>query len=137
LSYKGVFTAGAGNWAPEGPYYFTFNIYNGPGPAAALWTECQTLTVTKGGFNAILGSVTPLSTLAFDTQYYLGFSVSTAGPCPATPELLPRVVLAASPYSLSGPNGSGTANFVTKFLAGKTVGNSPAFDPATFVRVAP
>lgn len=132
MSYQGVLTDGLGNLVPDGTYYFSFNIYLTavPGPPA-IWSECQSLTVTKGGFNAILGSTTPLN-LPFDVPYYLGFSVNSVPgvpPCPiATPEVLPRVALAASPYSLSGPNGSGTANFVPVFLGPKTVGNSDIFD---------
>jgi hypothetical protein len=136
MSYQGVLTDAAGNLVPDGPYFFEFRIYNtnivGPPP---LWSECQTITVAKGGFNAILGSFTPLN-LPFDVPYYLGFSVDVVPGCPVvTPELSPRVALAASPYSLSGPNGSGTANFVAKFTGPKTVGSSKISDDGIFVGI--
>jgi hypothetical protein len=96
ISYQGVITDGAGNIVPDGPYNLTFKIYDVPVLGAALWTEVQVgVTVTKGGFAVNLGSVTPLTSLAFDKPYYLGIAVG------ANPEMTPRVTMAASPYGLS------------------------------------
>jgi hypothetical protein len=53
------------------------------------------VAVSKGGFSVLLGSATPLNSLAFDEQYYLGITVG------AGPELAPRVRLASSPYGMS------------------------------------
>jgi hypothetical protein len=95
MSYQGVLTDNLGNLVPDGPYNFVFKIYNVPTLGAALWTETQNnIQVTRGGFNVVLGSVTPLN-LPFDVQYYLGVIVN------ANPELAPRVQLASSPYGLS------------------------------------
>src|SRR5262249_38385815 len=68
MSYQGVLTDNGGAIPPDGAYNFTFKIYDDPTLAGAhlLWTENQNnITVTRGGFSAILGSVTPL-TIAFD-----------------------------------------------------------------------
>ena len=95
ISYQGVLADGAGNMVSDGPYSFTFKIYNVAVAGAALWTEVQpAVPVVRGGFSVILGSVTPI-TLPFDTQYWLGISVGGGA------ELAPRVQLASSPYGLS------------------------------------
>mgnify|MGYP001397516757 CR=1 FL=1 len=95
MSYQGVLTDNGGNLVADGNYNFVFSIYSTPVAGAVLWTETQnTIPLTRGGFNVILGSVTPLN-LAFDVQYYLGISVNGG------PELSPRVTLASSPYALA------------------------------------
>jgi hypothetical protein len=96
MSYQGVLTDGSGNLVADGPYNLTFNLYTVASGGSSIWTETDTaVPVTKGGFSVVLGNVTPLSSLAFDAQYYLGITVGGG------PELAPRVVLTASPYGLS------------------------------------
>ncbi len=92
ISYQGVLTNAGGSVVADGAYDVTFSIYNLPEEGAALWSEEQTLTVTDGIFDAILGSVTLLD-LAFDEPYWLGVAVGE------DPELEPRVELAAVPYA--------------------------------------
>jgi hypothetical protein len=96
LSYQGVLTDGSGNLVADGAYNLTFNLYTVSSGGSSIWTESDTsVPVTKGGFNVVLGNVTPLSSLAFDVKYYLGITVG------AGPELTPRVELTASPYGMS------------------------------------
>jgi hypothetical protein len=138
MSYQGVLTDNAGAIPPDGAYNFTFRIYDHPTLSGAnlLWTENHNnITVNRGGFSVILGMGTPAVplTIAFDRQYYLGISVALAPAAPGT-ELLPRVILASSPYSLNtrsgggGLGGSGTVNTVPKFTAATTLGNSSIFE---------
>lgn len=95
ISYQGVLTDNAGNLVPDGNYNLTFNLYTVPVAGASIWTETQNnVPVSKGGFNVLLGSVTSLSSLFFDGQYYLGVAVNGGA------ELSPRIALASSPYTL-------------------------------------
>lgn len=115
MSYQGILTDPVGNPAPNGNYSMTFRIYEVVSSGAALWTETQTINVTDGIFNAILGKVNPL-TLAFDKPYWLGLSVDGGA------ELAPRTELTAAAYSLSAAAGGGGASWN---LAGNS-GTNPA-----------
>ncbi len=92
LSYQGVLKLPSGNPVADGSYELTFRLYYVDIGGAAFWTEADTLAVSSGVFNAILGKHTALS-LDFDEPYWLGVSVG------ADPELTPRVELTASPYA--------------------------------------
>lgn len=95
LSYQGVLTDNVGHLVPDGPYNLTFQVYNVGSGGVALWTENQNpVTVNKGGFSVVLGSVTPLN-ISFDQQLYLGISVNGGA------ELAPRVVLTPAPQALA------------------------------------
>ena len=111
LSYQGVLRDLSGNVVPDGQYNLTFRIYSASSGGTALWTETQSLSVSGGILNASLGSVIPLG-IPFDVPYWLGITVG------ATPELTPRVRLAAAPYALraavadSVPGGGGDTDWV-------------------------
>ena len=95
MSYQGVLTDNLGNLVANGNYNFVFKVYTVPAAGAPIWTEAQNaVPLTKGGFNVMLGTVTPLN-LAFDVPYYLGIAVNGGA------ELAPRVSLTSSPYGLS------------------------------------
>ncbi|MCP4549795.1 MAG: hypothetical protein GY835_25350 [bacterium] len=93
MSYQGVLKETDNSIVADGDYDFTFTLYDVETGGDPLWQESQNLTVTKGIFNAILGSIVPLN-LPFHRAYWLGMSVG------ADPELVPRVALTASPYAL-------------------------------------
>jgi hypothetical protein len=93
ISYQGILTVADGQPAEDGPYDMQFRLYTGTGSQAPLWVETQTVTVSKGIFSVILGTITPLD-LPFDQPYYLGLAVGEA------PELSPRMVLTSAAYSL-------------------------------------
>jgi hypothetical protein len=97
MSYQGVLMDGTGALVPDGDYSLTFRLYTAPSGGAALWSETHDpVTVSRGGFSVILGSVDPLLTVVpFDLPYWLGITVGGGT------ELVPRVQLASSPYSLS------------------------------------
>ena len=96
MSYQGVLMDNAGALVPDGDYSLTFKLYAVASGGAAVWTETQNpVAVSRGGFSVILGSVVPLSGLAFDVQYWLGITVG------AGTEMTPRVALASSPYGLA------------------------------------
>src|SRR5262245_22063580 len=94
LSCQGVLTDNAGIIVPDGAHDLTFRIFNVDVGGAALFTETQSsLPVVRGGFSALIGSVTPL-TLPFDVQYWLEIQVDADAP------LTPRVKLTSAPYAL-------------------------------------
>jgi hypothetical protein len=93
MSYQGVLRDDVGNVVPDDDYDFTFEIYDVATGGTRLWYENQTLPVEGGIFNAYLGTVTPLSSLAFDVPYWLAISVEGEA------ELTPRIPLASVPYA--------------------------------------
>ena len=105
ISYQGILNQADGTTAPDGDYTLTFFIYDVETGGTELWTEEQTVTVSKGVFNAILGSVNPLD-LAFDNPYWLGIKVNGGT------ELAPRIALTASPYSLNAPSNGGDSPWI-------------------------
>lgn len=93
LNYQGFLTSPSGAPINSASSQMVFNIYSVQTLGAPLHTETQTVTVSNGIFNVLLGTNTAL-TLPFDTQYYLGVTTG------ADPEMSPRQPLAASPYAL-------------------------------------
>ena len=94
MSYQGVLTGTSGTPVPDGTVSLTFRLYDSSENSDTLWQETQSVQVTNGVFNVILGSNIPLN-LPFDKQYWLGITISGGT------ELTPRVTLTASPYSLN------------------------------------
>ncbi len=93
INYQGVLKNAAGNNVQDGNYSMTFKIYSQPTGGTALWSEAQDVPVSNGLFSVRLGSVTPMTTIMFDSLLYLGITVGTAS------ELTPRTILTPSPYS--------------------------------------
>lgn len=96
ISFQGVLDSNTTMGTVHGNHNFTFNIYNNSTGGSSLWTETQNNVPLspKGTFNVILGSVSPLSGLAFDVQYYLGISIDNQTFTSRTP-------LTSSAYSLN------------------------------------
>lgn len=98
IDYQGVLKTAAGGIVPDGNYPMTFKIYDDPTGGAALWSETQTVAVANGLFSAHLGSVTPITGVAFDRVQFLGITLG------AEAELLPRTKFTPSPYSFMSMN---------------------------------
>ena len=95
VSYQGILEDGGGALVPDGDYDFTFSIYDVGAGGSALWTESQTLPVTNGVFDAVLGGAgTPID-LGFDQQLWLGVQIA------ADPELAPRVPFTSAGSALN------------------------------------
>ena len=73
ISYQGILTDNKGGPVPDGNVSLIFKLYNASEGGDTLWQETQNVMVTKGIFNVILGSNTPLN-LPFDEQYWLGIN---------------------------------------------------------------
>ena len=93
LNYQGLLTDGDGGAVPTGDYELEFRLYDVSAGGSPLWSETQTVRVTQGIVNAVLGNTTPID-IVFDRQMYIGISVDGA------PELSPRIQLTAAPYAL-------------------------------------
>ncbi len=97
ISYQGVLTDTDGAIVHDGNYPIVFTLYDALTGGTNLWTETQTVSVSGGLFNVILGSVNPIN-LEFDKQYWLGISIEGGD------ELTPRTELTSSAYSLNTRN---------------------------------
>jgi hypothetical protein len=102
ISYQGFLSSG-GVPVPDSSYDLTFRIYNVSSGGAALWTELDTVAVSKGAFSVILGKSTPLAAVSFNQQLYIGV---TNG---ANPEFSPRSALTSAPSALAPWAQNGTA----------------------------
>jgi hypothetical protein len=114
ISYQGVLTDASGEAVPDGSYNLSFKLYDVASGGTALWSEAQPADVSKGVFNVILGSVTPL-TLGFDKPYWLGVAVGQ------DPELTPRIELTAAAYSLNARSVADSAVTGRKIASGQVV----------------
>ncbi len=92
MSYEGVLLDAEGVPVEDGDYDITFRVYDVDVGGSALWTELQSVPLSDGVFDVILGTVAPLS-LPFDAPYWLGVTIG------AEAELEPRHELAAAPYA--------------------------------------
>jgi hypothetical protein len=122
LNYQGRLTDAAGNAVSDGTYNITFNLYSVPSGGTSLWTEAQSVTVNKGLFNAVLGSVNSLGSLAggnFTTDLWLGVTVAGDTEMAPRQQLLPAVY-ARNAQALQGllPNNAPN-NLVVLDSAGK------------------
>jgi hypothetical protein len=105
LSYQGVLADASGLAVADGDYSMTFRLYDIASEGSALWEETRVVTVHKGIFNVILGSLVEI-TLPFNEQYWLGISVA------GEQELEPRIMLASSAYSFAARGLIGSSNLV-------------------------
>jgi microcystin-dependent protein len=112
INYQGVLTNSSGT-PINATVSMVLKLYNVSSGGTALYSETQTVTVTNGVFNLLIGSVTPL-TLPFDVQYYLGITVGT------DPEMAPRQPLASVPYAIRSGTGGGVPVGTVIAYAGPT-----------------
>ncbi|MBI5739349.1 MAG: hypothetical protein HZA16_01400 [Nitrospirae bacterium] len=93
INYQGYLTDSTGN-PVDGVVDMTFRIYNVPVGSNELWVETQgSVQVKSGIYNIVLGSVSSMSRLTFNEQYYLGVQTG------ADEEMSPRQPLTSAPYS--------------------------------------
>jgi len=104
LNYQGKLSTG-GNPAAV-TFSMIFSIYSSASGTTALWSETQSVTVTNGIFNVLLGSVTPIPNSVFTGagERYLGIKVG------ADPEMTPRFRLASVPFAVRASEADGVAD---------------------------
>ena len=94
INFPGKLTSLAGS-PLTGSYAITFKLYGSESSGNPLWTENQTsVAVTKGIFNAVLGSVTPFpASLDFNQAYWIELTVGSE-------VMLPRQKLTSVAYAM-------------------------------------
>lgn len=96
ISIQGVLRDAKGRTVADGDYQVTFKLYMQLTGGTATFTESHPAVTTQQGlFAARLGAYQSLSSLAFNTTYYLGISIAGKA------ELEPRTELTLSPYAKS------------------------------------
>lgn len=93
LNYQGRLSSAGG--PVTGDQTITFRIYDADTGGAELWSETQTVPVTDGVFNVILGSITPLADV-FSGSGSRYLSVQVQGES----EMTPRLQFVSSAYAL-------------------------------------
>ena len=105
ISYQGRLADAAGN-PLTGDYQMQFALYDVPTGGSACWSETQTVSVSEGLFNVLLGSVNAIGSSCLTGDVYLGIKIGDDS------EMTPRELLTSVPYAvqaLTVPDGSVTA----------------------------
>ncbi len=111
MTFQGILTNTAGEPVSDGPYNFTFNIFNTSTGGSTLWSETHTaVTVNNGLYTVILGegdTPSALTDLDFDEEYFLdvtvgGETLSPRVPITSTSYILNKHVIDLSDGILSG-----------------------------------
>jgi len=93
LSYQGIVTQGPSTPNPDSTYTFVFSLYADSSGTDALWQEQKRLHTSGGLFSTLLGSQTPLGSLSFQSQYWLGIAIDGR-------EIASRTTLSGAAYAL-------------------------------------
>ena len=100
LSLQGILIQDNGQAAPDSFYQLTFKLWKNATSTAlvdSVWGDTfDSVKVTGGKYNIVLGSGTPLNA-PFDQAYYLGVSLGSG----SGPEYMPRPRLTAAPAGLA------------------------------------
>jgi hypothetical protein len=117
INYQGRLADGTGT-PVTGTKSITFKIYSSSSAPTARWTETQTVTVTNGIFNVILGSVSSLSgSVLGGDKAYLGVTVSPDA------EMSPRQRITSVGYAYRAAQAEGVISPLNVLYGGMT---SPA-----------
>jgi len=93
ISYQGYLKDGTGKPVTAATN-LTFRLYSSTrAESGPLWSESKSVTPANGVYSVELGTGTPLDSLPFDAQYFLGVTVGGGS------ELTPRQSLSYSPYA--------------------------------------
>ena len=94
INYQGKLTDADDN-PVTGDVSITIRIYDAATGGTALWTEKQTVTVTRGIFSILLGNTTALTSLDFNSAYWYSVEVASDG------EMTPRQRLTSVGYAIN------------------------------------
>jgi len=120
INYQGqLFNPGTGS-TPIGstPFNMGFALYRDENGSTLLWSENQSITTNPDGtFNALLGSINPLSDSIFTgEEIFLGVSVNGQGTSPL--QLVSYVPYAWWSRNADKLNGFGASDFTRSLAAG-------------------
>ena len=137
LNYQGVLTNSSGQPITSNlsaPTQMIFSIYNVLSGGSPLWTESQSVVVTNGLYNVVLGATTAFPATVFSGQdLYLGITVGSP------PELTPRIRLTTVPYairasvadSLTGGGSGGGITFPYNGVISESVARTSIYGSAS------
>ncbi|MBI4004235.1 MAG: hypothetical protein HY353_04355, partial [Candidatus Omnitrophica bacterium] len=97
INYQGRLTDTSGK-SITGSYTMTFRLYDASTSGTKVWEEAQTISLAEadsGIFSVVLGSVTSMSTVDFNTPMWLSVQVS------GDSEMTPRQRLTATGYAMN------------------------------------
>lgn len=105
INYQGQLLDANGA-AANGNVPLVFSIFDVPSGGTALFTETQTVTVSNGIFNVLIGSVTPIPQDLFDAAPHTRFLEITVNGTVLTP----RRVFGSVPYAFNSRNAITSVN---------------------------
>lgn len=104
LSYQGKLSDSLGNPVPDGNYQLTFRLFTQESGGTPFWEETQTIRVINGCFSALLGALSPLTSIPDAGVLYLGMAVQSEN------ELSPRLRIVSAAYAYIAARAD-TANY--------------------------
>ncbi|MGE3801231.1 MAG: beta strand repeat-containing protein [Candidatus Kapaibacterium sp.] len=116
ITYQGVLSSTTGSHSGE--YQITFRLYGDAEGREVIWEGTYATQIDRGLFSADLGSgAFPLPDASkMGRSLWLGVQVGE------NPEMNPRTLLSASPYALTIPDGSVTAEKIgTEYVSAITI----------------
>ncbi|MEL6822369.1 MAG: hypothetical protein AAFP70_11450, partial [Calditrichota bacterium] len=114
ISYQGLLTDPNGTPIADGDYNLTFALYDAKENGNLVWQENQTVNISRGLLNVLLGAVVPINA-DFEIPYFLGIKIGNE------PELTPRTDLTATPYSFISNTVVDSSITTEKLASGVTV----------------
>lgn len=94
ISYQGLITDKNTGSPMAGPISLTFSIYTSPSISTPIWSETHpTVSLNKGLFQVLLGSISTLTPDLFNGDSYIGIRIGSGD------ELLPRQKVVSVPYA--------------------------------------
>ena len=114
LSYQGSLRTANGSTLTDSTYSITVHLYTDADGTVEVWKDIYSAPLSSGVFNILLGSGAPLP--AMDRPMWVGTQIGQE------PVMKPLSALTASPYALSIPNHSVTAEkMATEYVASVSV----------------
>lgn len=97
INYQGQLTNASGT-PVNNAIQMKFSIYSVETSGEAIWSEIQTVQVTKGIYSVVLGAINQISPSIIDGNLWLGVKVETDA------EMTPRQKLNSVPFALNSNN---------------------------------
>lgn len=134
ITFQGVLADSNGVAVADGSYNLLFSLYRDSVGGSSIWSETHNagnaIQTNNGVFDAVLGSISSLAGIAFDTSLFLAVAINGGA------DLSPRTRLSSTPYALGlrnlrvipettseGPNmiGGWSGNTVPDSVVGATI----------------
>ena len=94
ISYQGLLTQPSGQPLADASYSLTLRFYDAATGGNLVYEETQSVAVTRGLFNILIGDVAPLASVNFNQQLWLETGITGQAP------FAPRTRFAVVPYAV-------------------------------------